>query len=223
METTKKAFGYLRVSGKGQIEGDGFARQRAAIETHAQANGITISQWFEERGVSGTKDLDNRPALQALILALHSNGVKTVIIEKLDRLARDLMVQETIIGDIRKSGFELVSVAEPDLCSDDPSRTLVRQVFGAIAQYEKTMLVSKLRGARQRKHIQTGRCEGRKPYGTRVGEQDIIAKIKSLHASGSNYEAIAKQLNAEGVQTRKLFGAWYPSGVRNIILKSPQA
>jgi hypothetical protein len=38
-----------------------------------------------------------------------------VIIEKLDRLARDLMVRETITADLRKYGFELVSVAEPDL------------------------------------------------------------------------------------------------------------
>ena len=42
----------------------------------------------------------------------------------LDRLARDLMVQETIIGDMRRQGFELVSVTEPDLCNDDPKRKL---------------------------------------------------------------------------------------------------
>jgi hypothetical protein len=61
--------------------------------------------------------------------ALHANGVRTVIIEKLDRLASDLMVQETIIADLRKQGFELVSVAEPDLMANDPdgeSATLER-------------------------------------------------------------------------------------------------
>ena len=42
--------------------------------------------------------------------APHANGVKLILIEKLDRLARDLMIQETIIGDLRKYGFELVSV-----------------------------------------------------------------------------------------------------------------
>ena len=41
----------------------------------------------------------------------------------------------------------------------------MRQIFGAIAEYEKTMIVIKLRGARQRKKARTGRCEGRKPYG----------------------------------------------------------
>jgi len=48
---------------------------------------------------------------------------KTKNPEKLDHLARDLMVQETIIRDLRQKVFEIVSVAEPDLCSDDPSRT----------------------------------------------------------------------------------------------------
>src|SRR5512133_4347483 len=116
-----KAFAYLRVSGKGQLEGDGFPRQRAAIKAYAESDGIKIAHWFREEGVSGTKDLENRPALLELMLALHSNGVRLVLIEKLDRLARDLMVQETIVSDLRKHEFELISVAEPDLCSDDPS------------------------------------------------------------------------------------------------------
>src|SRR5260370_292909 len=108
-----KAFAYLRVSGKGQLDGDGFTRQRAAIESYAKAHGIKIVRFFEELGVSGTKDMDARPALQETLVALLSNGVKTVLIEKLDRLARDLMVQEAIIKDLKKQGFELISVAEP--------------------------------------------------------------------------------------------------------------
>src|SRR3954452_12392418 len=111
---TKKAFAYLRVSGKGQVHGDGFPRQLKAIKDYATAHGYKLVKVFQERGVSGTKDLENRPALQDLLLALYSNGVHTVIIEKLDRLARDLMVQETIIGDLRKQRIELISVAEPD-------------------------------------------------------------------------------------------------------------
>ena len=76
--------------------------------------------------ISGTRDLENRPALQELMVALHSNGTKLVLVERLDRLARDLMIQESIIADMKRHGFEIVSVAEPDLCSDDPSRTLMR-------------------------------------------------------------------------------------------------
>ena len=41
---------------------------------------------------------------------------------------------------LRSHGFDLVSVTEPDLCSDDPSRKLMRQVMGAFHEYEKAMI-----------------------------------------------------------------------------------
>jgi DNA invertase Pin-like site-specific DNA recombinase len=211
-----KAFAYLRVSGKSQIDGDGFPRQLKAIREYAAAHDLQIVKVYREEGVSGTKELDNRPALQDLLLALYSNGVRTVIIEKLDRLARDLMVQETIIGDMQKKGITLISVAEPDLCVDDPSRKLMRQMFGAIAEYEKTMLVMKLRGARQRKKAETGQCDGRKPYGFRAGEQETIARIRELRAEGLGVDTIAERLNAEGVKPRA--GAkWYPMSILRVI------
>ncbi len=80
----KKAFAYLRVSGKGQLEGDGFPRQMGAINGYAAANGIRVMKEFREEGVSGKKELENRPALQALLAALYANGTKLVLIEKLD-------------------------------------------------------------------------------------------------------------------------------------------
>src|SRR5271170_6747839 len=109
----QKAFAYLRVSGKGQIDGDGFTRQLAAIKAYAATNGIKIVRVFREEGVSGTVDNMNRPAWQELMTTLHSNGVRTILIEKLDRLARDLMVQETAIADLQEHGFTLLSVVEP--------------------------------------------------------------------------------------------------------------
>src|SRR5215469_2260549 len=97
-----KAFSYLRVSGRGQIEGDGFDRQTEAIRKYAAGHGIEIVEVFREEGVSGTKEMDDRPALAGLLAALEENGIRTVLIEKLDRLARDLMVQETIIADMQR-------------------------------------------------------------------------------------------------------------------------
>ena len=211
-----KAFAYLRVSGKSQVEGDGFPRQLAAIKRYAKAHGIKLVQVFREEGVSGTKDAGDRPAWSELQTALHANGVHLVLVEKLDRLARDLMVQETIIGDLRKSGFDLVSVMEPDLCSDDPTRKLMRQFMGGIAEYEKSQLVLKLRGARQRKRAATGRCEGRKPYGFYPGEAAVIERMKDLRAEGLGFARIAARLNAEGVKPRQ--GArWWGCTVNNIL------
>ena len=103
-----------------------------------------------------------------------------MLVEKLDRLARDLMIQETILRDLQRRSVTLVSIREPDLCSNDPSRKLVRQIMGCIAEYEKSMIVSKLAGARRRMRARTGVCEGRKPYGERKGERRVIDRILVL-------------------------------------------
>jgi DNA invertase Pin-like site-specific DNA recombinase len=213
---TRTAFGYLRVSGLGQLAGDGFTRQRESIEQYAEQNGIVIKQWFEERGVSGENELDDRPALQSLIAALWANGTTLVIIEKLDRLARDLMVQEPIIKDFQKNGFEIISVCEPDLCSNDPTRVLFRQIMGAIAEYDKKMIVAKLRVARQRIRSTRGCCEGRKPFGTREGESLAVARIHGLRAQGKNLTEIARLMNEEGQRTRT-GGKWYVASVSRVM------
>lgn len=201
----QKAYAYLRVSGRGQVDGDGFPRQLAAIKAHAQQHGIRIVRVFREEGVSGAKESMDRPAWSEMMTALHSNGVRIVLIEKLDRLARDLMVQEAAIADLRKHDFTLVSVAEPDLMATDPTRVLIRQMMGAVSQYDKSQIVTKLRGARQRKKAKEGRCEGRKPFGYYEGEQAVIERMEALRASekpAMGFDRIAAQLNAEGLQTR---------------------
>jgi DNA invertase Pin-like site-specific DNA recombinase len=211
-----KAFAYLRVSGKGQIEGDGFTRQLGAIKQYATANDIKITQVFREEGVTGTRETMDRPAWSEMIAALHSNGVKTIIVEKLDRLARDLMVQEAAIADLRKHGFTLVSVQEPDLMANDPTRVLMRQLMGAVAQYDKSQIVAKLRGARMRKRSKEGRCEGRKPYGFYEGEAGVIDRMKALRGEGLGFDRIAAQMNAEGIETRTR-GRWHGVMVNRIL------
>jgi DNA invertase Pin-like site-specific DNA recombinase len=218
IEGMTKAFAYLRVSGKGQVDGDGFTRQLEAIRRYTKAHNIRIAQAFREEGISGTKELENRPALLDLMTALHSNGVKLVLVEKLDRLARDLMIQATIIGELRKNSFDLISVAEPDLLQDDPSRKLMRQIFGAIAEYEKTMIVLKLRGARVRTKAKTGRCEGRKPYGYFDGEDAVIGRMKELRKAGQGFDRIAAALNSEGFKPRS-GEKWCGSAVNGILTR----
>ncbi len=217
-----KAFAYLRVSGKGQVEGDGFTRQLEAIRKYAKEQGIRIVRVFREEGVSGTKDLGDRPAFVEMMTALHADGVDLVLIEKLDRLARDQVVQELILRDLRKHGFDLIPVMEPDLVQDDPSnptRTLIRQIMGAVAQYEKSLIVLKLRGARQRKRAKTGRCEGAKPYGSLPGETAVIERMKQLRASGLGFDRIATKLNAEAIRPRR-GKQWWGLAVNKILSRS---
>jgi DNA invertase Pin-like site-specific DNA recombinase len=146
--------------------------------------------------------LENRPALTDLIASLNVAGTKLVLVERLDRLARFLTVQESILQDLKRRQFDLVSVTEPDLCSDDPTRTLMRQVLGALSEYERSMIVLKLRGARQRMKKKSGRCEGRKPYGRTQTERETIQRMKTLRVGRYSYEEIAAALDNEGLPPR---------------------
>jgi hypothetical protein len=100
---------------------------------------------------------------------------------------------------------EALCCAMPDLAEDDPTnptRKLVRQVLGAISEYEKSLIVLKLRGARVRQRAKEGRCEGAKPYGFYEGEEAIVERMKSLRSSGMGFDRIAAQLNADGLKPR---------------------
>ena len=213
-----RAYAYLRVSGKDQVQGDGFTRQLTAIKAYAAAHDIRIVRVFREEGVCGANELADRPALVELLEALATDGTrpKLILIEKLDRLARDLMVQENIIVDLRKRGFELLSAMEPDLLQNDPTRVMMRQIFGSVAQYEKAMIVAKLKGARDRMKAKTGRCEGRKPFGHYDGEAAILKRMVALRQTDMGYDRIAGVLNAEGLKPRT--GArWWGRTVNNIL------
>lgn len=208
------AFGYLRVSGKDQIDGDGFTRQRSTIAAWADTNGYRVAGWFEEKAVRGKTEWEDRAAWSEMVASL--NGTRTILVEKLDRLARDLMVQEHIIADLRRREVNLISAAEPDLCVDDPSRKLLRQIMGAISEYDRAMITSKLSGARKRMKAATGRCEGRKPYGDVPAEAAIVRRMAEMRASGASFDAVAKALNEAGHSTR--YGSpWFGSTVCKIL------
>ncbi len=200
-----KCYAYLRVSGIGQIDGDGFARQLSAIKRYAKHHRLSIVKVYREKGVTGT--IEERPALTDLMLDLEENGsgVKTVIIEKIDRLARDLMIQESIIRDFQKQNFNLISALEGDkLLSDDPTRELIRKVLGCFSEYEKKMVVAKLKSARDRVKARTGKCEGRKGY--REINPELIRMIKKLRRKPKgrprqSFQKIAETLNEKGVSS----------------------
>lgn len=214
----ERAFAYLRVSGKGQVEGDGFPRQIVEIESCAKARGLEIVRTFEERGVRGATEWEDRPAWSEMAAALVTEDVKVVVVESLNRLARELFIQEYILRDLGKRGVKLISAREQDIDSS-PERILFRQIMGAIAQYDKTMIVMKLRGARRRAKAAApdGRCEGRKPYGYRDGEKDVIARILALHSLGIGVTEITEDLNRNSTRRPRKGRQWWPSTVSNIL------
>lgn len=222
-----KAFSYLRVSGKGQIEGDGFTRQREAIAHYCKAHHIEVEREFVEKGVSGTKDAFDREELTNLFVAIKSNGVRLVLVERADRLARDLMISEILLGEFRKINVRVISAecgTELTVEDNDPTKKLIRQVLGAISEWEKSVVVQKLRAARVRMRKTQGRCEGRKPYGQTEAEQAIIAKMVAYRSEGLSVVEIAKRLNSDGIKPRNETRAgkvatWHPTMVQRILVR----
>jgi DNA invertase Pin-like site-specific DNA recombinase len=205
-----KAVSYLRCSGLGQMDGDTWHRQSAAIDKYAKHQGLEVVDEFRDAGVSGTKDLDNRPGLAALLDRVESNGVKIVLVENASRLARDLMVGEVILQQLTNAGCKVVAAdSGTDLSadSDDPTRRLIRQVLGAVAEFDRRVTVMKLRAARERKRSRGQRCEGRKPFGSLPGEAETLARIRELrrkppYGRRRSLQQVCDYLNAEGLPTR---------------------
>lgn len=217
-----KAFSYLRVSGKSQVEGDGFPRQRETIARYAELHEIDIVREFVEEGVSGTKE--NREALAEMLLTLEEGIVKLVLVERSDRLARDLMVSEVLLTKLEKKGIQVIAAEsgiDLTVADGEPTKTLIRQLLGIFAEYEKNVLVEKLRVARERRRAAGGR-DGRKPYGRDDAERRTIAQMSHLCRTGHTPAQIADWLNREGFRPRTDMRAgqttqWHPATVRRIL------
>lgn len=174
-----KAVAYVRTSSAANVgeDKDSHKRQLAAIRTYASRNGIEIVDTFYDAAVSGADQIDTRPGFLAALERIEGNGVRTIIVETANRFARDLMVQEVGHAKLRERGIDLIAADSPGSFIDDtPTARLVRQVLGAIAEFDKTMTVAKLKGARDRKRAATGKCEGRKSHAEIRPDAVAIAK-----------------------------------------------
>lgn len=208
-------FSYIRVSSKGQLDGDGPERQRTAIQHFCQGNQLRHIFEFSE-AITGTSDAADRPQFSELLFSIdaHNSGkypanmkIDAVVVERMDRLARDLMVGEVLLGELRKRGVKVFATDQGaliDMASDggDPTRVLIRQIMGALAQWEKSQLVLKLKKAKDRIKASGKRCDGNKPYGITTAELQVVKLVKGLTGASST-KGIAEMLNEGGFQTRR--------------------
>jgi DNA invertase Pin-like site-specific DNA recombinase len=184
MTKTTAAVAYLRTSSAANVgeDKDSDKRQLAAIPADAKRAALRVVEPpFYDAAVSGADEIHTRPGFAAMLayLAAHPE-VRTILVEDAERFARDLIVQEIGFRMLQERGIALVAVNSPDsFLSDSPSAVLIRQVFGAVAQFNKAMIVLKLRGARDRKRAQTGKCEGRKSL--RESRPEAVAMARKLY------------------------------------------
>jgi DNA invertase Pin-like site-specific DNA recombinase len=196
----KTAFAYLRTSSATNAgpEKDSDKRQRAAIAAFAKAHGYVIAEEFYDAAISGADPINERPGFRAMLDRIAGNGVRTIIVESPDRFARDLTVQLTGHDFLKSLNVELVPATAPDFFTEDtPTAVLVRQVLGAIAQFEKTSLVAKLKAARER----SGRLGGRKSYAQ--ARPETVTLAKQMHGAGLSLRKISAALAGQGHKTAR--------------------
>lgn len=209
----KQALAYLRVSTASQTDGDGFPRQREACKQFASSKGWSVVRCFEEQQ-SGSDQLFDRPLMQELLALCGTGGAgyDTIIVERVDRIARDVVIAELFFRECKErgvsvyaadSGEELVNAA------GDPTRTLIRQILGALAEWDKAQICRKLLAGRRKKSRETGKpCGGPKPYGSngddelRIRENWVLDHIVvCIRATRMSLSQVARWLNARAIPT----------------------
>lgn len=152
------AVAYYRTSSAANVGADKDIklRQAEAIEGYAKGR-YQLLDAFYDAAVSGVDPVVTRPGFASLLAYCEANGVTVVLVENASRFARDLAVQLTGHALLRDRGIELVPVDAPSYFTDpSPTAELVRQILGAVSQFEKAGLVAKLRHARDARRATTG-------------------------------------------------------------------
>ncbi|MCA9359937.1 recombinase family protein [Candidatus Kaiserbacteria bacterium] len=221
----KRYIAYCRTSTENQKEEKTIELQEKDITKFANRSGIEIAMWCKDEGVSG--GLEDRPALVEMMDAIESDStIAGVVIYKLDRLARDLYIQEGLIRELSKMGKEIISTLEPDLASDDPFRKAFRQMLGVFAEFEKAMITLRMKNGRNNA-VAKGFWHGGQVYGydasngrlvINKSEADIVRRIFHMKRyQRMNCSQIARTLNAENVPTKRTGSIWRPLTVKKML------
>ena len=203
----QKVLAYVRVSSDGQVDKYGLGIQEDDIRKFCESKKYELVQVFRDEGVSGS--LLERPALGELMNAVSDDkSIKGVVFVRLDRLARDLLVQEQILGDFKKQDLEPICIEDPDLSSTDPSRKLFRQIKGSIAEYDKNMIGLRLSAGR-RKKVQTGGgyAGGKVPFGFEIKDGNYSPHPEQLKIVKEIFQLrrkpkLKKQLSYQKIASR---------------------
>lgn len=227
----KQAYGYIRVSSTKQLDGDGPERQSAKIENYIQANGHELLDTFTD-ATKGKNELKDRKELSKLLGKLAANPhIKIVVVERSDRLARNVMISELILAQFREIHVSVISAdGGIDLTAgddDDPQAQLMRQLLAVIAQYEKCMGNLRMRAGRERAKARGERGDGGICYGQTAKkptmeqramakeERQIIERMFACKSIGMSYRTIARDLNRNTVP--RYGQEWTTKGVINIV------
>ena len=226
---------YCRTSTANGAGSDSLEAQADVCRAWADEHGHEIAAVHRDDAISGSVGIEGRPGLHAALLALDSGEADGLIVHRLDRLARELHVQEVALARAWNAGdhvavFEAVEGEIKRDDPDDPHRRFLRQVMGAAAELERGLIRARLQGGRRRKAARGGYIGGTRlhdRYGFKLvngeyvaddAEQAVIARMAGLREHGATWAAVAAALNFDEIHPPS-GAAWYPMTCRRILLR----
>lgn len=220
--------GYIRVSTEGQVDAFGKDIQIDGIKRWAELSGHVVTEWFEEDAVSGKIDGGDRPEMAKIVARFHE--FDGVVAFDATRVARRLIVQETLFGLLWSVGLRVFTASAGEVeQDDDPTRILIRQVLGVLAEFEHRTIVKRLQNGRKAKIKDGGYAGGTPLYGFKVegtGKQSVVVSdpfetsmiqtIKNHRISGMTLQMIADDLNVARITTKR-GKKWTPTQIQRIL------
>ena len=173
----KKAVSYYRTSSPKNVgdDKDSKKRQEATCELFARQNKIQVVNTFYDKSISGKTNALDRPEFRRMILWCEDQNIKTILVEDVKRFARGVVLQETAYHTLKGMGFEIITGTGDVKFDDDIHATLLRQIVGAMSEFDRKSIALRLIVARERKAKENekmgmhtlsgnGKCSGRKSY-----------------------------------------------------------
>jgi len=221
---------YTRVSTDTQVKGESLADQDHDGRAWAETHGHHVVATYSDPGLSGRLPAAQRPGLADALEALEMGDIDALVVRDLDRLARELTVQEAVLAQLWKTpgaaAFTFHGEVQRD-DPDDPMRTAMRQMAGVFAELDRRMVVKKLRDGRRNKARKGEHSTGPAPYGwtTKDGElvpvpaeQTALVSMREMQKAGATHAAIATALRELGHPTKR-GGGWSQPVVSRILAR----
>lgn len=229
---------YVRVSTERQAnEGYSVAAQKENLTKFAKDNNFKVFDVYADEGISG-KNIDGRPAVKRLIEDIQNNKIDVVLIQKFDRLTRNITDTEDFIRLFQEYDVDVWSISDGGKVDiSNLNGKFMTRLKGLFAQHVRELTSERIKVAFARKAREGYTlCCGSTPYGynrkkgnkvivINQEEAKVVRRIFRMFANNMSFTQIAKTLNDEGIPTKKAHqkgcaGVWMPKSVR-LILSNP--
>jgi DNA invertase Pin-like site-specific DNA recombinase len=174
---------YLRVSTTDQT----VENQHRELQAVAERHGWNVVATFTDAGVSGTKGRDKRPGYDELCRGIARREFDQVAAWSIDRLGRSLQELVGLLGELHAKGVDLY-LHQQGIDTGTPAGKAMFQMMGVFAEFERAMIVERVKAGLSRARSQ-GKRLGRRPVGI-----DVVERIREQLATGAGILKTAKAL-----------------------------